>query len=224
MLCTEPLLFAVTIRVPKLYGGTVSLGRCRFVPPGRLLGARAGCTLALPGVVHRFAFQLEPGVLPGEFPVLEWWQEGEGRCWLSAAGTVHARTRMWRLLLLQPLAPVVWDDTGFTQNGVVSPGPPASRAHGLLLGRHPDVRPLFVENAEVRSECDVFYVFRPNDAAAGGDWVSFGNEWVRTLPWEDVFASGCLDWPLPNETLPSFLYCETDCAERRLYSNERECR
>jgi hypothetical protein len=41
-LCTEPLLFAVTIRVPKLYGGTVSLGRCRFVPPGRFLGARAG--------------------------------------------------------------------------------------------------------------------------------------------------------------------------------------
>lgn len=188
-----------------------------------MLGARAGCTLALQGTVHRFAFQLEPGAVADEFPVLEWWQEGEGRTSLTARGTILARTRRWSLPL-RTVEPVVWNDAGFTQGGVTFPGPPASRAHGVVLGRHPLVRPLFLEDAEVRSECDVFYVFRPEDVAGGGEWVSIGNEWMRTLPWEEVFASGCLDWPQPNETLPSFVYCETECSERQLYSNERECR
>lgn len=218
--CVGPLAFSLTLTAARDDPRPHRLGRCTFVPPGRLLGAAPGCAVPLAGA--RFAFQVTQGTRDA-VPALHWWQEGRGRCTLATDGRIACASAAWRLDGLQPLEPVVWNQTGWFQGPLAWEGPPRDGAHGLVLGPHERLRPLFLDD-ERAPGCDVFFVFRPADVHAVAPWVRDSAGWSLTLPWERVFDLGCADWPPNGAPLPRIDYCLDGCASVPWYAPTPVCR
>lgn len=220
--CTGPDTFSLTLRTFVGDARSHRLGRCTFVPPGRVLGAQDGCILSLSGPEWHFAFQPVAGTRPTDvLPVLSFWYVGAGRCVLHSNGWLPCGASEWHMDGLEALEPITWNSSGWFQGTRTWQGPSQAFAHAPRVGGL-RIRPFFLDDQRA-PDCELFFAFRPTYAQATSGWRKEGDAWLLTLLWEDIYSNGCADWPPPNQALPPLEYCYDRCRDIALYSPTPTC-